>query len=104
MAHKDRGWRIEDGGWRIADRLVRPLSSILSENYRPTNSALIGGVVWVGAVLIVLPNPFHTAWAKVLLMLAPLVLVPLGLRLVRPQGTPGVMGWLWRIVIALQLP
>lgn len=64
-------------------------------------SAVFGGVVWGIALLLILPQPFDTAWAKLMLLLGPLVLVPLGLRLVArlmPGGPPS----LWRAVILVQ--
>ena len=44
-------------------------------------SAAVGAAVWVAALPFVQPSPFETVWARFLLLLAPLVLVPLGLSL-----------------------
>jgi hypothetical protein len=70
----------------------------------PNPSALLGAIVWVIAWLGARPNPFETAWARALLLLAPLVLLPLGLRLAAaPTGSAGWDG-LWRAAVLLQLP
>src|SRR5262245_43176279 len=63
--------------------------------------ALAGGVVWVIGLAITRPNPFDPAWAEALLVLAPLVLVPLGLDLVL-RGGP--VGRLARLTGVVQLP
>ena len=41
--------------------------------------AVVGGILWVAALLVIRPNPFDAAWAKALLLLAPLALLPIGL-------------------------
>jgi hypothetical protein len=70
----------------------------------PNPSARLGAIVWAMALLVGRPSPFETAWARALLMLAPLVLLPLGLRLAAaPAGTAGRDGW-WRTAVILQLP
>src|SRR5262249_45093475 len=71
---------------------------------RAYGASLVGGVVWIAALLLRLPNPLETDWAKVLFMLAPLVLLPLGLRLVAPQAVTEKPGRLRQIIAALQLP
>jgi len=45
------------------------------------NRAIIGGVIWLVGVVVVRPNPFELEWGRALLLLAPLVLLPLGLEL-----------------------
>src|SRR5262249_8944152 len=44
-------------------------------------AAAVGAAVWVVAVAVLRPAPFAVEWGRLLLLLAPLVLVPLGLRL-----------------------
>jgi hypothetical protein len=66
--------------------------------------ALAGGVLWTAGLLLALPSPFDPAWAKALLLLAPLVLVPLGLDLAATTGTVGRPIRLWHVVTCLQLP
>lgn len=64
----------------------------------------VGGVLWAAGILLVRPNPFETGWAKALLLLAPLVLVPIGLEL---AAWPGMTRWprrLWQIARILQPP
>ena len=46
---------------------------------------LVGAAVWSTALALLRPQPFDLAWAHALLMLAPLVLVPLGLRMIIAQ-------------------
>jgi hypothetical protein len=48
------------------------------------------------------PSPFDPAWARLLLLLAPLVLVPLGLRLARGDDTTDAR--LWQAAHIVQLP
>jgi hypothetical protein len=43
--------------------------------------ALIGAMIWCGLLIGLHPNPHDVRWARMLLLLAPLVLVPLGLGL-----------------------
>lgn len=45
-------------------------------------SAAVGGCVWLAGVAVRLPDPFAVVWSHALLLLAALVLVPLGLALV----------------------
>jgi hypothetical protein len=62
-----------------------------------------GALVWVVVVACLLPSPFATEWAVALLLLSPLVLVPLGLRLI---DTTEQQEWprLWPAAFHLQLP
>src|SRR5262249_48263664 len=71
---------------------------------RQYQSTLVGVVVWSTALIVLQPSPFDTAWAHALLLLAPLVLVPLGLCLVGPQQAIGKPARLWRFAVILQLP
>lgn len=67
-------------------------------------STQIGAMVWVLMLAWQLPSPQTSAWAIALLQLAPLVLVPLALRLVEPDGTWIVLRAAWRLAILWQLP
>jgi hypothetical protein len=60
--------------------------------------AALGALVWLTFVVAVLPG-----WAEALLLLAPLVVVPLGLALLLPPGHPPSTGWL-RAAAVVQLP
>lgn len=64
-------------------------------------AATAGAVVWLAFVLWHHPFPFAASWAAALLVLGPLVLVPLGLRLV-PLCEE--MAWLVRVILWLQVP
>ena len=66
-------------------------------------SALVGAVVWVVALLVLRPSPLEVIWAKFLLLLAPLVLLPLGLRLARSAADDG-LDRPWRAVTLAQPP
>jgi hypothetical protein len=60
--------------------------------------------LWITGLLIILPDPFGTAWGQALLLLAPLVLLPIGLDL---AATGIASGWprrVWRAAVAIQLP
>jgi hypothetical protein len=50
----------------------------------PWLPTLAGAAVWTTGVVILDPSPFETGWARAILLLAALVLVPLALRLVSP--------------------
>jgi hypothetical protein len=65
---------------------------------------LAGGAVWLVALIVVHPSPFDVEWAKALLVLAALVLVPLGLDLVPLNGQAGWPGRAWQVVNAVQPP
>jgi hypothetical protein len=64
---------------------------------------LIGTGVWLAAVLVLHPSPFETDWARLLLLLAPLVLVPLGLSLLPEPAGIGERR-LHQIIVGVQLP
>jgi hypothetical protein len=72
----------------------------LSWSWRP----LLGGIVWIAAALWMRPTPFDAGWAVLLLLLAPLVLVPLGLRLANRAPEDGNVSSLLRMAATLQLP
>lgn len=65
---------------------------------------LIGSVAWMLALVWWRPSPFDLGWGVALLLLAPLVLVPLGLRLADVAEQEGVHAWLSSAVVGLQLP
>lgn len=70
----------------------------------PRVSAAAGGTVWIALLVLRPPSPSSADWAVSLLLLAPLVLVPLGLRLVEPEDFGSAAGRWWRISAFLQLP
>ncbi|MEX2118856.1 MAG: YndJ family transporter [Pirellulales bacterium] len=72
----------------------------LASGYAPV---LTGGVVWLATLALLRPSPLETTWAHLLLMLAALVYLPLGLRLV-PLRASGRAGRLLRAAALLQLP
>lgn len=63
-------------------------------------SAIIGMGIWLAAVLWLRVGPLDLVWAKLLLMLSPLVLVPIGMRLAMDKTTHPLR----RCVGAAQLP
>jgi len=67
-------------------------------------TAAAGGAVWAALLLWRPPSPGEAGWADALLLLAPLALVPLGLRLVPPDEPRGAAAGCWRAALALQLP
>lgn len=67
-------------------------------------SAWLGGIVWLAALAWRPPSPLAPEWGAALLLLAPLVLVPLTLRLVEPDGTWIILRAAWRMAVLLQLP
>lgn len=67
-------------------------------------SAWFGGIIWIITIAWWHPSPFTPMWITALLLLAPLVLVPLALRLVEPDGTWIVLRAAWRLAIIWQLP
>ena len=66
--------------------------------------AVAGGAVWLALLAAWPPSPSSADWVVSLLLLAPLALVPLGLRLVEPEDPESIAGRCWRTVVALQLP
>lgn len=69
-------------------------------------ASLAGAVVWVVSLLVLRPSPLDIIWAKFLLLLAPLVLLPLGLRLARSacSATDDRLDRPWRTVTLAQPP
>ncbi len=63
-----------------------------------------GAAVWAAALLVLRPTPLETAWARALLLLAALVLVPLALRLLDARQPPGGPRTRLRWAAAAQLP
>lgn len=66
-----------------------------------TISAMLGGTIWIVETALVRPGLFERDWAVSVLLLAPLVLVPLGLRLVAMHSTSTRRTWAWRLAVAL---
>ncbi len=66
--------------------------------------AVAGGVIWLALLAVRPPSPSSADWVVSLLLLAPLALVPLGLRLVEPQDLASGAGRCWRAAVVLQLP
>jgi hypothetical protein len=48
-----------------------------------------GALCWVGAVIALWRGGLEAEWGQILLLFAPLIIVPLGLRLVEPLSWPG---------------
>jgi hypothetical protein len=48
-----------------------------------------GALCWVGAVIVLWRGGLEAEWGQILLLFAPLIIVPLGLRLVEPLSWPG---------------
>jgi hypothetical protein len=65
----------------------------------PVLHALLGTVAWTASVVLLRPS-----WALALLLLAPFVTVPLGLRLAATPNRQGIHPASWRAAIVLQLP
>ena len=63
-----------------------------------------GGAVWLALLARRPPSPSSADWAVALLLLAPLALVPLGLRLVEPEDLTSAAGRCWRAAVILQSP
>jgi hypothetical protein len=70
----------------------------------PVKSALIGGLGWICAALTLRPSPLELKWGMMLFLLAPLVLMPLGMSLATPQTRSRLDAWLWECAFSMQLP
>src|SRR5687768_11273115 len=92
----------ESGIWVYGPKLDHRPEDLLGMNLRTCclGCSLFGGAVWLIWAALIRPDPFQPAWAVTLLLLAPLVLVPLGLRLVLPERQPQAL----RLAVYLQLP
>ncbi len=66
-------------------------------------ATVVGGLAWVTALVVLFPRPVDTVWAKLLLLLAPLVLVPLGLRSVCLQSATVASDRLRLVFVVLKL-
>jgi hypothetical protein len=66
--------------------------------------AVAGGALWLLAWIVLRPSPFEVTWARMLLLLGSLVLVPLGLFVVPVEGTDRVAVRLRRIVDVAHFP
>lgn len=87
----------------MADAISRDaLTARKSETWCAVSAAL-GGTVWLARMAVVRPGPFERGWAVGLLLLAPLVLVPVGLRLVAMHSASIRRARAWRLAVALQL-
>jgi len=66
--------------------------------------ALIAAIVWIVTAFLLHPSPRHLKWGVMLFLLAPLVLVPLAMRLAAPETREGLDARLWRWASLIQLP
>ncbi len=64
---------------------------------------LLGGLAWVAALAWLRPGPLADDWGVALLLFAPLVLLPLGLRLAGPLSWPGKVADVGQLPAALLL-
>ena len=71
---------------------------------RGHTQAILGAIVWVAGVSWMRPGLLDTEWAEALFLLAPLVLVPLGLDLVRPAAAHRLQTRVWSLCVIAQLP
>jgi hypothetical protein len=91
-----------DRGARSSDALAPELRSL---RRWCTTSASVGAIAWATGFLWVWPRPFDVDYAVALLLLAPLALVPLGLRLVlHERELPRPAFALLRAAVWLALP
>lgn len=67
-------------------------------------SAQLGAALWLLLLAWQLPSLFSPTWAQMMLLLAALVLVPLALRLVEPDGTWVTLRAAWRLAVLWQTP
>lgn len=67
-------------------------------------SALLGAVCWLMTALALRPSPLHLRWGILLLLLAPLVLVPLAMSRTELVFGVGIEARLHRLASALQFP
>ncbi len=67
-------------------------------------NAIIGGVVWCGLFVAAAAQGVALDWIELLFLLAPLVIVPLGLRLTQEIEAPAGPSAAERIARAIQLP
>jgi hypothetical protein len=65
---------------------------------------MAGAFVWLAAMLYALPHPFELAYAHLILLLGPLLIVPIGLRLVPGQPASPWTDKLLHAARVLQLP
>lgn len=70
---------------------------------RPRNvylgMATEGAAIWIVAAVWMQPTPLETDWAVLLLLFAPLVLGPLGLRVAEPDAGQGAARGQWRAAL-----
>ncbi len=67
-------------------------------------SAQFGALFWLLLLVWKMPALFAPMWATMLLLLVPLVLAPLALRLIEPDGTWIILRAIWRAAILMQVP
>jgi len=67
-------------------------------------TALAGGIIWLGLLAASRATRLELEWIDLLFLLAPLVIVPLGLGLTSQIETGGVASRVERIAIRIQLP
>jgi hypothetical protein len=65
-------------------------------------SAMVGGIVWSVLVFLPINDVTGTFYIERLFLLAPLVIVPLGLSLIEPQTLHGLHTWPYRIALLAQ--
>lgn len=81
-----------------------PASRSLLWVLKAYGTTLVGAAVWIAAMAVLRPPLSEPLWVQSLLMLAPLVLIPLGLRLMPEVPKSGWPRQVWRTVILGHLP
>src|SRR5262245_35559895 len=65
---------------------------------------LSGGILWILWMSVMKPNPLDSTWGHGLLVLASLVIVPLGMDLVTKRVGSALVRRIWRAALLLQVP
>lgn len=80
----------------LAERITQPTPRLAEL------SAIIGAAVWLILLLLPISNVTGVFYIERYFLLAPLVVVPLGLSLIEPQTLHGIHTWPYRIALLTQ--
>jgi hypothetical protein len=75
----------------------------LQSQLRHFRAEFAGAIAWLVVLAATRPGPFDPTWAKMILLLAALVIAPLGVRLAAAR-TEGAPGWLLPAITLFQFP
>jgi hypothetical protein len=80
----------------LINRITEPQPSLAEQ------SAMVGGIIWIVLLFLPIADVTGVSYIERYFLLAPLVIVPLGLSLIEPQELHGLHTWPYRMALLAQ--